>query len=791
MDGACPGCFLSLVIPAYNEADGIARAVVEADDALRQLGWPYEVIVVDDGSRDATADAVRTAAHGRPNVRLLWHGTNRGYGAALRTGFEAARGERIAFTDADCQFHLADLARLVPLTETHAVAVGYRVDRQDPALRRFYSRGYNLLVRTLLGTRVRDVDCALKVFRRDALARILPEAHGFFVNSEMLTRARQQHLTVAEAGVRHRPRVLGRSTVSVRDIPRTLNALLPFWWSKVIFAGDREGPRRTANAPAAPVQLALFALLMLVACVLFLGRLHHPLLEPEEARYAEIPRQMLAEGELVTPVLHGEDYLQKPPLLYWLVMASYRTFGVHDWAARLVPALAGVLTVLVTSLWGWRACGFWPGLLGGAILCLSARFVYLAGILTMDGLLCLWVVAGLAAGHLALRDGSRRWGAIAACACALGVLTKGPVALVLVAAPLAVLPFLDRRCHAPSRARVAGFALIVGLIAGPWFAISAWLEPAAAGEFLWRHHVVRYLAPLDHEKPAWYYLPSLLAGALPWTLLAVPLVPYLARRTRRAGRRRPAALGVFLLALGWCVLFFSLSGCKRPGYILPAFPLLALVLATFLTHGLPWRRWLAAHGGRVQAAGGQLAHGLLRTALALGAVVACAAAGASLWSWGEAAAAMALLVAGLVVFRRAGAGEPAWRAWAWCGGTVATLLVIGTHALLPAYHERFGLRQQVVEQLDVARARGVSVACYPKRWDSVSFYLRRDVDVYTPRERRDLFDDVRTRGEVLLFVKRDGALSELLRTLPDGLVFEPRGEPGRNVVVGMLKMRAQ
>src|SRR5439155_9452418 len=127
-----------------------------------------------------------------------------------------------AFTDADCQFHLDGLARLLPLTETHPIAVGYRVERQGPWVRTFYSRGYNLLARALLGTTVRDIDCALKVFRRDAIERILPESGGFFVNTEMLTRARQLGLGVAEVGVRHRPRLAGHSSVSLWEVPRTL-----------------------------------------------------------------------------------------------------------------------------------------------------------------------------------------------------------------------------------------------------------------------------------------------------------------------------------------------------------------------------------------------------------------------------------------------------------------------------------------------------------------------------------------------------------------------------------------
>ena len=163
MDGRtnpAAGRRLSLVLPAYNEEAGIRQAVVEADDALAALTDDYEILVVDDGSRDATAAVVVELTTLRPRVRLLRHETNRGYGAALRTGFEAARFDLVAFTDADCQFYLADLDRLIPLTDRCPVAVGWREVREDSRLRCFLSRGYNVLTRTLLGKGVRDCDCA-------------------------------------------------------------------------------------------------------------------------------------------------------------------------------------------------------------------------------------------------------------------------------------------------------------------------------------------------------------------------------------------------------------------------------------------------------------------------------------------------------------------------------------------------------------------------------------------------------------------------------------------------------
>jgi dolichol-phosphate mannosyltransferase len=741
MDGRPRACrpvghSLSLIIPAYNEAAGIGAAIAEADTALAALGTPYEILVVDDGSTDGTAAAAADAARGRPNVRILRHGENRGYGAALHTGFAAARHDRVAFTDADCQFHLADLGSLLCLTDRHALAVGYRVGRQDPWPRRFFSWGYNVLTRALLGTGVRDCDCALKVFRRDALGRLMPQAAGFFVNTEMLTRARLLHLDVAEVAVRHRPRRHGTSKVSLREIPRTLVNLLPFWWSQVLFAG---GPTKPAgDGPSRLGGFAAALLLVVVAGLLFFTRLSCPLLEPEEARYAEIPREMLAEGSLVEPVWHGAPYYQKPPLLYWLVMGSYAVCGVYDWAARLVPATAAVLTVLVTFWWGKRTVGLGAGLAGALLLCLSARFVYLGRLLTMDGLLCLWVVTALATAHVAMAGGKLRWGwwLLSAFACGLGLLTKGPVALVLVAVPVLGQQALDHRSAAPAwRPWLAYAAVAVGL-AGPWFVAMAVRNPEAAGAFFWVHNVRRFLDPVDHAKPLWFYLPGLLVGMLPWTLLLVPLARFLARRSARTAARRPAALGVFLLALLWCLGFYSLAGCKRAGYILPALPPLALLLGTYLAATLPRLR-LALEG--------MLQRGRRRAVPA---------------AWGALAAAVFLL------------------------------LLTGVHQWLPGYHRRFALRGQVRVHQWLAADRRLPVACYPHGWDSVSFYLRRnDVRVYTPARRAQLIADLGARPRTLVFVKSAHYVEDLVRSLPPSLEFVPYPRQGPIVTSGLVRRR--
>jgi dolichol-phosphate mannosyltransferase len=792
---------LSLVIPAHNEEASIRQAVAEADDALARVAPDYEILVVDDGSSDATAAAVASEAATRPRVRLLRHPANRGYGAALRTGFEAARFERVAFTDADCQFHLDDLSRLLPLTDAADVAAGYRVGRQDPARRRLLSWGYNTAVRALLGTRVRDVDCALKVFRREALAGLLPESAGFFVNTEMLARARQRGYRVAEAGVRHRPRLRGSSKVSVgRDVPRALVALLPFWWSRVLFPGGQgqrtkdEGQRTKDEGQNAAesdpfVLRPLSFVLLIAAALLFFARPGAPLQEPQEARFAEVARQMAAGRPWVVPALPGQPFADKPPLLPWLVLLSYRLFGVHDWAARLVAGGAGFATVLLTWWWGRSRLGPRAGLAGALVLCLSAHFVYLGRLLTTDTLLAACVVAAWAAGHAALAGPAlaRRWWLLSALACGLGLLTKGPVALALVAAPLLAYGWLDPRAARPSWRGWAAYVGVAAGLAAPWYAAQEAAQPGFLADFLWRQHVVRFAAPFDHEEPGWFFLPRLALGMLPWTLLLPGFVRQLTRPAGRAASRRPAALGPVLLAFAWSLAFFSVSGCKRATYILPVMPPLALALGWYL-EGLAARGLAARAGSALARRCAACARRAAQVALAAGVAAALAAPATGLVRW-PAGLALALAAVGGLLF----VSRPEWRgrpraAWGLCLAATSCVLFAGVYGLLPAYARKFSLRGQVRPLADEA---GVPVVCYPRRWDSVNFYLQRDdVRVYTPAELPELLAELRGRRETVVFVKSGAPLDALLAGLPAGMEFVEQGRQGA-LTVGRVRDRPE
>ena len=180
---------ISLVLPAKDEQEGLGQAITEVDRALRRITDDYEIIVVDDGSRDDTFAVAQNAAKAYAHVKVVRHETNQGYGAAIRTGFALATKQLVAFTDSDCQFDLRELDRFVFLAKDYDVVCGYRIDRQDTWLRCMYSKGYNALVRTLLGTGLRDIDCAMKLFRRSAVEKTKISTNGFLVNSELITTA--------------------------------------------------------------------------------------------------------------------------------------------------------------------------------------------------------------------------------------------------------------------------------------------------------------------------------------------------------------------------------------------------------------------------------------------------------------------------------------------------------------------------------------------------------------------------------------------------------------------------
>ena len=228
---------LSYFFPAHNEAENIEPLVAEALEELPRLAQRFEIIAVDDGSRDGTAEIADRLAAANPDiVRVVHHPTNYGYGAALRSGMRASRYGLVAFTDGDRQFRLVDLGslleRLGQPVAPHGqalpdVVVGYRLKRADPTVRLVYARSYRLALRLFFGLHVRDVDCACKLFRREALAGVRLESRGAFLSAELLIKLQASGRKIVEVGVPHYPRTAGSASGANPKV--VLRAVRDFW----------------------------------------------------------------------------------------------------------------------------------------------------------------------------------------------------------------------------------------------------------------------------------------------------------------------------------------------------------------------------------------------------------------------------------------------------------------------------------------------------------------------------------------------------------------------------------
>jgi glycosyltransferase involved in cell wall biosynthesis len=224
---------ISAVLPAYNEEAIIERTVRHVAEVLAGLAERFEIVVVNDGSRDGTAAVLARLQADEPalHLRVVTHQHNRGYGAALASGFDAAREELVFLTDGDKQFDVAELATFLPHFDDRTdLVIGWRRHRADPPLRRLNAWGWRLLVNGLFGYTARDVDCAFKLVRRRVWQGLTVHARGATFSAELLVKARRLGYRVKERPVSHFPRTAGRPTGARPDvIVRAFRELFQLW----------------------------------------------------------------------------------------------------------------------------------------------------------------------------------------------------------------------------------------------------------------------------------------------------------------------------------------------------------------------------------------------------------------------------------------------------------------------------------------------------------------------------------------------------------------------------------
>ncbi len=234
------------MLPAYNEETALSGTVRDLRAVLAGLGRPFEIIVVDDGSVDGTGALADRLAREDPAVRVVHHERNQGYGAALKSGFAAARLDWVFLMDSDGQFNPSELPGFVDASRDADFVVGYRAERADPIHRRLFAKAWARLMRLLLGVGVRDVDCAFKLMRRSYLAAMPLEAGGAFLSAEMLAKARRMGARFAERPVTHLPRRAGKQTGgSMRVLLRAFYEMGRLWLRVRRFRPARPSPSRS------------------------------------------------------------------------------------------------------------------------------------------------------------------------------------------------------------------------------------------------------------------------------------------------------------------------------------------------------------------------------------------------------------------------------------------------------------------------------------------------------------------------------------------------------------------
>jgi glycosyltransferase involved in cell wall biosynthesis len=203
---------ISAFFPCYNEEDNVERTTLAALETLRRISDDFEIIIVNDGSRDRTGQIAESLAARHPEVRAVHNDPNLGYGGALQRGFLEATKTWVFYTDGDGQYDFQEIDKLLPLLEKYDIVSAYRLDRKDPLIRKINAFSWTTLVNMLFGLRLRDIDCAFKIFPRRLFDEIRMKSQGALIDTEVLARARRLGYSVGQVGVHHYPRTAGQQT---------------------------------------------------------------------------------------------------------------------------------------------------------------------------------------------------------------------------------------------------------------------------------------------------------------------------------------------------------------------------------------------------------------------------------------------------------------------------------------------------------------------------------------------------------------------------------------------------
>ncbi len=342
-----------------------------------------------------------------------------------------------------------------------------------------------------------------------------------------------------------------------------------------------------SNIPKFWLDIILLILIFAPIYFLFLG--NRPFATPDEARYVEIPREMLATQDWITPRLNGVKYFEKPPLLYWILAILQSLLGLKEWAMRLPIVIFGLTGVLSTYAFVSHILNRHKGIYAAFILGSSCLYFVLSRLIILDMAVSLFVTLSLYCFYIAQQEvfekRRRVFFALFTIFCALGVLTKGLMALVIPGIVIILWATLSKRWRSVFPAYVPTNLILFLIITAPWHLLASYKNPEFAYKYFIVEHILRYSTTIHlRHQPIWFFIPIIFGGFLPWSALFGQVF-------RDAFKNRQTNLTSFLLIWTTAVfVFFSISQSKLIPYVLPLFPPIAILIANYLDNLLTKNR---------------------------------------------------------------------------------------------------------------------------------------------------------------------------------------------------------
>lgn len=372
--------------------------------------------------------------------------------------------------------------------------------------------------------------------------------------------------------------------VSSKTILSTATHGVRIWWNGVMFPNKTLPLTQRSTRSNQRVKIVGWVVLCLVTAILLNQNLHFALFEPDEVRNAQVSLNMIDTGNWMALELKNDHYWDKPPLVAWMTAVSFKTFGVSENAARFPGVVVSFLTIIATCAVGQRLIGFRAAWIASLLALLSLGVPFSGRYLTMDSTLTLLATVTFLAiyrGSFGRRFRQSWWGLAGVCV-GLGLMTKGPVILVLCGVPAMLFSWLTGRPVFKTLKQSLYFFIPAMTIGFPWFLATVIATPEFLTHFVWQHHVVRFTEGISHQQPFWFYGPVILLLMFPASQLFWPLGKFLGTRKPAIRALRTDAHGYLFLTAGWVLVFFSCSQAKLPTYILPAVPMICLLMASVI-----------------------------------------------------------------------------------------------------------------------------------------------------------------------------------------------------------------